>query len=308
MSLRIALIGAGHMGRIHLQKLAAMDGVTVSGIADTDRVRAAELSEQYALPFVDDYHALLGNSDGVVVSTPTEAHYEIGRAFLAGGAHLFMEKPITSETSQARELIQLAKEKGLVFQVGHLERFNPAFTKAAALVKAPLYIETRRVSPFTGRSTDITVILDLMIHDIDLVLSLARSPVKEVKAQGMAFVSEKLDMVNARLEFENGCVANLTASRVASERERTVAVFEGRRYFCADLMEGRLTTASTDEKGGMETVVYEGLKGDAVNLELMEFMAAIRGEAKPSVTGEDGLNALVLADLIDQHIDKRRSI
>jgi predicted dehydrogenase len=308
MPLNIALVGAGHMGRIHLQKLAAMEDVRVCGVVDVDREQANVLSEQYGIPCFNDYRDVLDLLDGVVIATPTEAHFEIGKAFLEKGVHVFMEKPVASNAREARDLVGLAARGNLIFQVGHLERLNPAFSKAAALIREPLYIETRRVSPFTGRSTDVTVTFDVMIHDIDLVLSLVRDRVKEVSAQGIAFVSDKLDMVNARVEFDHGCVASFTASRVATGRERSIVVFEKERYFSADLMEGRLTVVSTDKKGGMETVDHEALKGDSVNLELLQFVAAIKGETKPSVTGEDGLNALLLADLIDQHIAARSSL
>jgi predicted dehydrogenase len=307
MSLSIAVVGAGHMGRIHLEKLAAMEDVKVSGVVDIDREQASALSAKYGVPCFNDYRGVIESSDGVVIATPTEAHFEIGKAFLERGVHIFMEKPVASDAKEARDLIGLAAGRNLIFQVGHLERFNPAFAKAAALIRKPLYIETRRVSPFTGRSTDVTVTFDVMIHDIDLVLSLAGGQVREVKAQGVPFVSDKLDMVSARIEFDNGCVANLMASRVATGRERSIVVFEKERYFSADLMEGRLTIVSTDGKGGMETVDHEALKGDSVRLELVQFVAAIKGETKPSVTGEDGLNALLLADLIDQHIAARSS-
>ena len=305
MPLKIGLIGAGHMGRIHLQKLRAMEDIEVSGVADIDTSWTCQVPADNGIPCFTDYGDLIKVSDAVVIATPTESHYRIGKAALEKGAAVFMEKPVTSNVEQAKELIGIAREKGLVFQVGHLERFNPVFAKALPAIRKPLYIEAVRVSPFTGRSTDVTVVLDIMIHDIDLVLSIVRDRVKEVRAHGFPFVSERLDMANARIEFENGCVANLTASRVAVGRERKLLVFEKEREYSIDLMEGRLTVASRGSDGNMETAEYETAKADAVQHELTEFVQSIRGEAKPSVTGEDGLNALMLADLIDQYIAAR---
>ena len=305
--MRIAVVGAGHMGRIHLEKLSAMEDVQVSGVVDVDPGAQEGVGGGKSFPYFRDYRDVAGLADGVVVATPTESHFEIGKAFLENGSHLFMEKPVTSTPEEARELIDLARKKGCIFQVGHLERFNPVFAMAAGNVEKPLYIEAVRVSPFTGRSTDVTVTLDLMIHDIDLVLSVAKGKVKEVRAQGFPFLSEKLDMVNARVEFENGCVANLTASRVGTGRERRIAIFEGGRYYSADLLTGRLTIASRGKDGVMETLEHDVGKADTVKQELTEFIQSIRGETKPTVTGEDGLNALLLAGLIDRHIAARSS-
>ena len=308
MPLRIAVVGAGHMGRIHLEKLLSMEDVQVSGVVDVDPGVAEGLPERKGFPCFTDYRDVIGSTDGVVVSTPTESHFEIGKAFLEKGAHLFMEKPVATSADEARVLIGLAQKSGCVFQVGHLERFNPVFMKAAEVVEKPLYIETCRVSPFTGRSVDVTVTLDVMIHDIDLVLALAKDRVKEVRAQGFPFLTEKLDMVNAHLEFENGCVANLTASRVGFGRERRITIFERERYFSADLLNSRLTIARRGKDGAMETVEHEAGKTDSVKQELTEFIQSIRGGTGPRVSGEDGLNALMLAGLIDQHIAARSSI
>ena len=302
MPLKIVLVGAGHMGRIHLEKLVSMEDVRVSGIVDADPTRTLDLAGAGHIPCFTDYRDAVGEADGVVIATPTESHYEIGKAFLRNGCHLFMEKPVTSDVKEAEELIALAKEKSCIFQVGHLERFNPPFAKGAGEITKPLYIEARRVSPFTGRSTDITVVLDVMIHDIDLVLSLAKARVKSVRAQGQPFLSEKIDMANAWIEFENGCVANLTASRVADDRERSIMVFEKERYFFMNLLAGRLAIGSRGPDGNMEIAEYETAKVDAVKYELAEFIESIKGKRTPSVTGEDGLNALNLARLIEQYI------
>ncbi|MDR2018501.1 MAG: Gfo/Idh/MocA family oxidoreductase [Syntrophobacterales bacterium] len=305
MPLKIALVGAGHMGRIHLQKLSAMEDIEILGVVDVNTSWTRQVLPKNEIPCFTDYRDIVRQSDAVVIATPTESHYEVGKAALENGASVFIEKPVTSTVEQARELIDLAKKKGLVFQVGHLERFNPVFAKALPAIKKPVYVEAVRVSPFTGRSTDVTVVLDIMIHDIDLVLSIVKDRVKAVQAHGFPFLSQKLDMVNARIEFENGCVANLTASRVAVGKERRLLVFEKETQYSIDLLGGRLTIASRGGDGNMETVEYETANADAVKHELTEFIQSVRGEIKSSVTGEDGLNALMLADSIDRYIASR---
>jgi predicted dehydrogenase len=298
--MRIVVVGTGHMGRIHVEKLTSMKGVEVTGLVDVDAERVKELSGRYGIPSFTDYHEAASFSDGVVIATPTESHYRIAKAFLETGCHIFLEKPVTSDEGEARELIDIAAAKGLVFQVGHLERHNPAFSEAASRIGKPLYIEAYRASPFTGRSTDISVVLDVMIHDIDLVLSLAKDQVKDVKVQGFPFISNKLDMVNARIEFEKGCVANVTASRVWTTRVRRMAVFEEERYFDLDLLTGKLIVATRGRENNVETTEFEAPKADSVARELLEFVEAISGKAKPCVTGEDGLRALALANLIEE--------
>jgi predicted dehydrogenase len=299
---RIVVVGTGHMGRIHLEKLASMEGVEVTGIVDVDAKTAGELSSQYGIPSFTDYREAVPFSDGAVIAVPTEFHHGIARDFLEKGRHIFVEKPVTSDEKEAQELIDMAAAKGLVFQVGHLERHNPVFMEAAKRLGDPLYIEAYRASPFTGRSTDISVVLDVMIHDIDLVLSLVKDRVKDVRATGFPFVSDKLDMVNARIEFENGCAADITASRIWTTRVRRMAVFEKDRYFDMDLMSGRLIVAAKSGENAMETVEQETPKADSVARELTEFVEAMNGKGKPSVSGEDGLKALKLANFIEKQI------
>ncbi len=298
--MRIVVVGTGHMGRIHIEKLTAMKDVEVAGLVDVDAERAKELSGRYGVPWFTDYREALPLCDGVVIATPTESHYRIAKEFLEKGCHIFVEKPVTSDEKEAQELIDIGAKKGLVFQVGHLERHNPAFAEAMSQIRKPLYIEAYRASPFTGRSTDVSVVLDVMIHDIDLVLSLVKDRVKDVKVTGFPFVSDKLDMVSARIEFEKGCVANITASRVWTARVRRMTVFEEERYFDMDLLTGTLIVAAKGRENNVETKSYEAPKADSVARELMEFVESIRGKTKPCVTGEDGLRALALANLIEE--------
>ncbi len=305
MSLKkVVVVGAGHMGRIHLEKLVSMKGVQVTGIVDVDVERGRELSGRYGIPSFTDCHDVVSVSDGAVISVPTESHYSVARLFLENGRHIFVEKPVASDEKEAQELIDVAAAKRLVFQVGHLERYNPVFTEAANRIRKPLYIEAHRASPFTGRSTDVSVVLDVMIHDIDLVLSLVNDGVKEVKATGFPFVSDKLDIVHARFEFENGCTACITASRVWTTRIRSMAVFEEGRYFDLDLLNGNLIVAAKCGENAMETVERGGLKADSVAVELREFVEAMNGNCTPCVGGNDGLRALKLANFIEKKIAK----
>ena len=302
MPVNVAVIGLGHMGRIHLSKLCAFVGVTVSGICDIDDERAREYGTQYSVPVCTAYSDAINGASCAVIATPTESHYTIARECLERGVHVFLEKPITVLPEEARELVDLARSRGLVLQVGHLERLNPALTRALPRVTKPLLIETRRVSPFTGRSTDVDVFLDLMIHDLDLVLSLAHGAVQEVSAQGICFVSRLYDTVNARVEFSDGCVASLMASRAAAHRERSITIYEERQTFYVDLMQGKLVTVTStgDQKTGTTEFTCDQM--DPVKDELLQFVMAAAGHGTPSVSGVDGLKALELANRIRDHI------
>lgn len=302
MPVNVAVIGLGHMGRIHLSKLCAFEGVTVSGICDIDDERAREYGTQYSVPVCTAYSDAINGASCAVIATPTESHYTIARECLERGVHVFLEKPITVLPEEARELVDLARLRGLVLQVGHLERLNPALTRALPRVTKPLLIETRRVSPFTGRSTDVDVVLDLMIHDLDLVLSLAHGAVQDVSAQGICFVSRLYDTVNARVEFSDGCVASLMASRAAAHRERSITIYEERQTFYVDLMQGKLVTVTStgDQKTGTTEFTCDQM--DPVKDELLQFVMAAAGHGTPSVSGVDGLKALELANRIRDHI------
>ncbi|MCX5813730.1 MAG: Gfo/Idh/MocA family oxidoreductase [Proteobacteria bacterium] len=302
MPLKIAIIGAGHMGKIHLQKLLAIEDAQVVAIADTDETLAGNITEKYSIPFFSDYTKTLNNLNGVVIASSTETHYEIAKFFLENNIHVFIEKPITSDTADASDLVKLADIKNLILQIGHLERFNPAYKNAVPFVQNPLFIEARRTSNFTGRSPNIDVVLDLMIHDIDLVLSIAKNDVKDVRAQGVSFVGDTLDMVNTTIEFMNGCVANLFASRIAAQRERVISIFETDRNVYIDLLNGKYLCNIKNMNGNIETTEHVSEKIDSVMDELSEFISSIKGGKTPSVTGKDGLKALILADRIKENI------
>ena len=251
MPLRLCLVGAGHMGRIHAQKLAGMKDVTLACVIDTDPGQATETARQHGAVEAGHYSAgprgrRPGRSDRLADGDPLRRC----AALLENGVHVFIEKPIAAHPAEARELIALARRKGLVLQVGHLERFSPPFRKAQTAIRDPLLIEARRISPFTGRSTDIDVVHDLMIHDIDLVLSLVKSDITRIDARGTPVLTEKIDVATARIEFAGGCIATLTASRVSRTRERVFTVVEEGGYFSLDLAAGQMFSAKRARTAG----------------------------------------------------------
>ena len=306
MPIKMALVGCGHMGKIHLQKLSSFDEIQIVGIVDVDTKRANDLAQPINVPAFNNYKKLLGNVDGVIIATPTETHYQIAKDFLKSGSHILLEKPITSRQDQAQELIDLAQTRQLILQVGFLERFNPAFSKILPIIKKPLLIESRRSSEFTGRSTDIDVVLDLMIHDIDLILSIVREDVCDIRAQGVSFITDKLDMASARIEFSNGCIADLNASRISSKKERTLTVFEGNQIFFIDLLNRRVVYSAKEQNKDIDTEEYTVDPIDAVKYEISLFIQSILTGTAPIVRGEDGLRALTLADQVKQRIAENR--
>lgn len=302
MQIKISLVGGGHMGRIHLDKLSSFNEIQLVGIVDVDTNRSDELARQYKIPAYTDYRGLLGNTDGVIIATPTETHYQIAKDFLKTGSHVLIEKPITSSQDEAKELIELSKTKRRILQVGFLERFNPAFLKSLPIIKKPLLLESRRASEFTGRSTDIDVVLDLMIHDIDLILSIIPDNVLDLRAQGVSFVMDKLDFASARIVFGNRCVANLTANRISAKKERTLTIFERDQGLFIDLLNRRVVYTTKKNGGEINTQEYVVDPIDAVKYEIASFIQSIGKGTDPVVRGEDGLRALALADQIKQYI------
>jgi predicted dehydrogenase len=308
MSLRIAVIGLGHMGKIHFNKLLPFADVEASAIADVDMACVKELSQETGVKACEDYREAIQLCDGAIIASPTETHYAVGRTFLEAGKHVFMEKPVTVNPEEAQELIDIADKKKLVFQVGHLERFNPAFSRALQFVKKPLLVEASRISPFTGRSTDVDVVLDLMIHDLDLVLSLVRDEIQRVNAQGICFMTDKLDAVSARIEFAGGCVASITASRISPRKERALTIYEKNKSISIDLLQGKCISIIKNRNGEVETTEYTAAKIDPVQDELSEFIDCIKKGENPTVTGADGLKALLLAARIKEEIAEKQRV
>jgi len=308
MSLKIAVIGLGHMGKIHLNKLMTFEDIEISSITDVDITCTKEVSRGTALKACEDYREAIQSCDGAVIASPTETHYDIGKAFLDAGKHVFMEKPITVRPDEAQELIDTAKKRNLVFQVGHLERFNPAFLKASQMVHKPVIIEATRISPFTGRSTDVDVVLDLMIHDLDLVLSLTNDEIIGLSSQGVCLMTDKLDAAGVRIEFAGGCIANITASRISPRKERALSIYENDKSLSVDLLQGKCVSIIRKNDGKIETSEFTASKIDPVQDELREFVSSMRGKKIPTVTGTDGLKALSLAVRIKEYIAEKQRV
>jgi predicted dehydrogenase len=303
MPLKVCLIGAGHMGRIHALKLSQMKDIHLTSIVDVNTAQAEEIAGQHQCCFYDTCSdAISGGARAAVIASTTDTHYPLAMELLNHNVHVFIEKPIAAEPAQARQMIDLATRKGLVLQVGHLERFSPPFRKAQPLINEPCFIEAYRISGFTGRSTDIDVIHDLMIHDIDLALSLAKSPVRTIEAHGTSVFTSMIDTARAQIEFENGCMASLTASRASTTKERSMKILQRDAFFSLDLALGSMYFTPT--RPGGKRIAYRAKNPDPVNDELKSFFKTIHEKGKPLVDGEDGLRALLLANAISRRIEE----
>jgi predicted dehydrogenase len=306
--IRAAVIGVGYLGRFHAQKYAALPACELVAVVDgRDEVRKAVAAEVGAQP-VADFRELLGKVDAVSVVTPTPAHFEIADAFLAAGAHVLVEKPITETPEQAKALISTAAKHGRILQVGHLERFNAAVLAAEPHISSPRFMECVRLAPYKERGTDVNVVLDLMIHDIDLVQSLAGSEIVSIDAIGTPVFSGEIDIANARIRFANGCVANTTASRVSLKTERKLRIFEDAAYISLDLQQKILTLIrkrdGVPQPGQLPVSIEEANleQGDALKSEIESFLDCIRNNKRPIVSGEDGLRALETAIRITEQV------
>jgi predicted dehydrogenase len=299
--LRVAVVGVGYLGRFHAQKYAALPGCMLTAIADPRPEASAALAQELQVRAVGDYRQLLGQVDAVSIVTPTPAHFEIARAFLQSGAHVLVEKPITETVPQAQQLIEAARGAGRVLQVGHLERFNPAILAAEPLLRTPRFIECHRLAPFRERGTDVNVVLDLMIHDLDIVQSIVGSAITSIDAIGTPVFSSEIDIANARIRFANGCVANATASRVSLKTERKLRIFQDDAYLSIDLQQKILTVIRKQAVAAGEPRLPVSIdeqsfeQGDALRTEIEAFLASCRGERPVVVSGEDGMRALQTA-------------
>jgi predicted dehydrogenase len=308
--MRTAVIGVGYLGRFHAQKYAALADSELVAIADPNAATAKAVGSELGVPYCTDYRELLGRVDAVSVVTPTPTHYPIARAFLDAGAHVLVEKPMTVTVDEGRRLIDAAKAAGRILQVGHLERFNAALLAVQPILSTPRFIESARLAPFKQRGTDVDVVLDLMIHDIDLILSIVRSPVVAVDAIGTSVFSGEIDIANARLRFANGCVANATASRVSLKTERKLRLFQAdASYLSVDLHNKVLTVIRKGEGVGADGMPQVAIaeqnyeQGDALRDEIEAFLQAALGVRAPAVTGEDGLLALSTAISITEQVE-----
>lgn len=307
--LRTGVIGVGYLGQFHAEKYTKLEGVELVGVADPGTARAAEVAKKLGVPFHADASALLGKVDAVSIVAPTVLHHRIARQFLDAGVHVLLEKPMTVTLEEADDLIALAATRKLVLQIGHIERFNPAVTTIRPLLRSPRYLQAERSAPFTVRCTDVNVVLDLMIHDLDIVTDLAASRPAEVSAAGASVITKELDAVTARILFENGCVADVTASRVSDEKKRVLRVFDGDTVYSVDFQTQK-AVRSRPVPGPVPELKAEDLpseRKDTLFEEVAEFIRCVRGEGRPAAGGAEGRSALALATLITKSITEGRT-
>lgn len=329
--MKTAAIGVGHLGRHHARVLSQLPGVELVAVVDTDEKQANTIAKKLKTKALTNYEELIGKVDAVSIAAPTIYHYDIARAFLENGTHVLVEKPITKTIEQAEELVKLAHDKKLKFQVGHIERFNPAVMEILRRNLQPVFIEALRLGPFSFRSGDIGVVMDLMIHDIDIIRALVKSPVERIDAVGINLLGEHEDMANARITFECGCVANITASRASLKAMRKVRVFASDCYVSLDYGSKKGSVFNKPSMAELEKLnlqksvpkkflglsfeeifFYRILKPEKLSMktheplyvELESFIHAIKEDTTPIVTGEDGLEAIRVAKMVTDDIKR----
>lgn len=306
--LRVGVVGVGHLGRFHVQKYADMPDVELVGIVDINQKQAQVVADQYHTRVFAIAEELYQQIDAVSVVVPTVDHCQVASKALNTGIHVLLEKPIAATVAEAEELVSLAKDKKCILQIGHLERFNPAFAAGLEITRQPRFLEVHRLSPFTFRSVDVDVVLDLMIHDLDLVLCLVKSPVAEVYAVGVPVLSDQVDIANVRIHFVNGTVCNLTASRVSIQKERKIRVFQPNVYLSMDLGNFSLVQCEKKEMNyyspipNIDVQKHEYPEADSLKLEIESFTQSVRNQSEPVVSGADGLAALKVAYRIKESI------
>ncbi len=325
--LKIGVLGAGHLGKIHIRLIKEIDHYELVGFYDPDAKNATIAAEEFGIPRFDSIEALMDAVDVVDIVTPTLSHYECAAMALKNSKHVFIEKPVTNTTDEAKSLMQLAEEANVKVQVGHVERFNPAFITARPHFDQPMFIETHRLAQFNPRGTDVSVVLDLMIHDIDIILSVVKSNIKRISASGVAVVSDTPDIANARIEFDNGCVANLTASRMSLKNMRKSRFFQKDAYIAVDFLEKAVEivqmkgiegepdpfamTLDLGEGKGMKEIMFqtpEITPNNAIKEELDTFAKSIMNNTVPLVTIHDGYYALDVAHKIIEKLKLTASL
>jgi predicted dehydrogenase len=302
---KIAVIGVGYLGHYHAEKYAALANSQLVAVCDIDHEVADKISKANNCQAISDYKQLIGQVDAVSIVTPTPLHHEIAKFFLENNVHVFVEKPITTTLEEADELIEIAKSNKLALQVGHLERFNNAILGVKETLNSPRFIESTRLAPFQTRGSDVSVILDLMIHDIDIIEQLAQSEIKSISATGASVLSNKIDICNARLQFENGCIANVTASRINLKKVRIMRVFQQESYYTINLDNKSVRSHYKGDDPSKaeilsEEIIYE--QGDALLTQAENFLSAVQNNTQPVVSGSDGRRALATAIAITKKI------
>jgi predicted dehydrogenase len=305
--LRAAVVGVGYLGRFHAEKYAAHPGADLVAVVDSDEGRARTVAAALGVEALTGCAPLRGRVDCASVAVPTPAHFRVASDLLEMGVDVLVEKPLTTTVGEGKALVELAARRARVLQVGHLERFNPAVLALGDLIVEPRFIECHRLASFTERGTDVDVVLDLMIHDLDVILSMVPSAVRAVEAVGVPVLSTSVDIANARLRFANGCIANLTASRVSLKRERKLRIFQADTYVAVDYGARRVRicrrTPGVDGQPGLEIEDRDVAEGDALETEIDAFLRAVQRRETPAVTGWDGLRALEIAHVIRENVD-----
>ena len=299
--LHVGVVGVGYLGKFHAEKYARMDHVDLVGVVDVDQSKAEDVAKKFDTKAYSTHQDLFGKVDAVSIVAPTPDHYFIAKDFLEHNIDVLVEKPMTTTLEEADELVQFSESKGLILQVGHLERFNPAVVALQDVVEKPLFIESHRLSIYKERCTDVSVVLDLMIHDIDIILNFVKSEVDSIHAAGAPVISGHVDIANARLQFKNGCVANVTASRISTKNERKIRLFQKDAYVSVDFANQGITVIKQNDQieggliPGMDIKQLSFAKGDALEDELKSFVKAVKNRATPEVTGRMGRDALKIA-------------
>ncbi|HOD53902.1 MAG TPA: Gfo/Idh/MocA family oxidoreductase [Candidatus Cloacimonadota bacterium] len=325
--LKVGVVGVGHLGKHHARIFNQIADCQLVGVYDKVFDRAKEIADMYQVKTFENYEDMLNEVDAVDVAATTTWHYDLAKPALLKGCHVFLEKPITSEIAQAEELLKIAKEKNLFIQVGHIERFNPVILKVEDEIQNPMFIESHRLAPFNPRGSDVPVVLDLMIHDIDLILSFVKSDISDIRASGVGILTPSIDIANARLEFENGAIANVTASRISMKRERKIRFFQKDAYISLDFQEKKVSVLRKSENINkilpqilmgntnfdpqdlvdMKEINADDITKDALTMELESFVSSINENKNPIVDGEAGTKALRIAMEIMDKI-KRKSL
>jgi predicted dehydrogenase len=306
--LRVGVVGVGHLGEYHVQKYKTIPTVDLVAVVDTNLDRAREIAQRYDTKAFGTHREILDLVDGATLSVPTEQHFDVGKDLLLKGIHLLIEKPITCKIEHADTLIRMASEKGSHLQVGHVERFNPAVVKMESMLNNPIFIESQRLSLFTVRGTDVDVVLDLMIHDLDIILHIVPSKIKEIHAVGMSVITGKTDIASVRMIFENGAVANLTANRVSNKAIRKIRIFQPDTYLSVDCLKKELSVTRLNgnfkNSNSLPQITSHNMKypdSDPLGDQISSFVDAIIKDSEPIVTGQDGRRALEVAlAIIDQ--------
>lgn len=299
--LRVGVVGVGYLGKFHAEKYASHPQVELVGVVDTNKSQADQIAKKLGCRSFYHHAELFGKVDAVSIAAPTEAHFEIGRDFIRQHVDVLIEKPITTTVEEADILLQSAEKHNVILQVGQLERFNPAVLDLQDSIDTPLFIESHRLSMFKPRSLDVSVVLDLMIHDIDIILSFVQSGIKNIRAAGVPVITDTVDIANARLEFDSGCIANVTASRISMKNERKIRLFQKDAYISINFADHNIMIVRRDGKQnegiipGMTVVKRDFSEADSLNHEIRSFVEAVMERKEPKVTGKMGRDALKIA-------------